>query len=30
VARFGTGTDPRVDVVDDPRGDLRALWTGIR
>ena len=30
VARFGSGTDPAVEVVDDPRGDLRALWDGIR
>jgi para-nitrobenzyl esterase len=30
VARFGTGTEPRVDVLDDPRGDLRELWSGIR
>lgn len=30
VARFGSGTDPAVEVVDDPRGDLRELWDGIR
>jgi para-nitrobenzyl esterase len=30
VGRFGTGADPRVDVLDDPRGALRELWTGIR
>jgi para-nitrobenzyl esterase len=30
VARFGSGTDPAVEVVDDPRGDLRVLWDGIR
>jgi para-nitrobenzyl esterase len=30
VRRFGVGPDPRVDVVDDPRGALRELWTGIR
>jgi para-nitrobenzyl esterase len=30
VARLGSGTDPTVEVVDDPRGDLRVLWDGIR
>ena len=30
VARFGSGTDPGRTVIDDPRGDLRALWDGIR
>jgi para-nitrobenzyl esterase len=30
VARFGSGTDPAAEVVDDPRGDLRVLWDGIR
>jgi para-nitrobenzyl esterase len=30
VARFGVGADPRIEVVDDPRGALRELWTGIR
>jgi para-nitrobenzyl esterase len=30
VARFGAGSDPAVEVVDDPRGDLRELWDGIR
>jgi para-nitrobenzyl esterase len=30
VARFGAGADPRVAVLDDPRGALRELWAGIR
>ena len=30
VALFGSGTDPGREVVDDPRGDLRVLWDGIR
>ena len=30
VARFGNGDDPGWEVVEDPRGDLRELWDGIR
>jgi len=30
VARFGSGADPGREVIDDPRGDLRELWDGIR
>jgi para-nitrobenzyl esterase len=30
VARFGAGSEAVRDVVDDPRGDLRELWDGIR
>jgi para-nitrobenzyl esterase len=30
VARFGAGHEAVQDVVDDPRGDLRELWDGIR
>ena len=30
VARFGSGTIRPWEVVDDPRGDLRVLWDGIR
>jgi para-nitrobenzyl esterase len=30
VARFGAGADPGWEVVEDPRGDLRELWDGIR
>jgi para-nitrobenzyl esterase len=30
VARFGAGVDPGWEAVDDPRGDLRQLWDGIR
>ena len=30
VARFGSGTGPGPEVIDDPRGDLRELWDGIR
>lgn len=30
VGRFGNGTDPGWEVVDDPRGELRELWDGIR
>lgn len=30
VARFGSGARPGREVIDDPRGDLRELWDGIR
>ena len=30
VARFGSGAGPGREVIDDPRGDLRELWDGIR
>ena len=30
VARFGNGDDPGWEVVEDPRGDLREVWDGIR
>jgi len=30
VARFGAGSDPSREVVEDPRGDLRELWAGSR
>jgi para-nitrobenzyl esterase len=30
VARFGWGADPGWEVVEDPCGDLRELWDGIR
>jgi para-nitrobenzyl esterase len=30
VARFGSGSGPGREVIDDPRGDLRELWDGIR
>jgi para-nitrobenzyl esterase len=30
VARFGAGMHPGLEVVEDPRGDLRELWDGIR
>jgi para-nitrobenzyl esterase len=30
VARFGAGSDPSREVVEDPRGELRELWDGIR
>jgi para-nitrobenzyl esterase len=30
AARFGSGAGPGPEVIDDPRGDLRELWDGIR